>query len=145
MPALVVLERLPTPALAVDRAGTILFANGAFCDMLGYLSNELLSMKFRDIFCGLPTIDGDAAPVRTDADGLVELAHKYGHSVWAYMSKSAMRRDEDTVALATFDDRTEEWWLNDVTPESARENGWPGPGSSRSVSRHKLAAGGMAT
>jgi PAS domain S-box-containing protein len=123
MPALVVLERLPTPALAVDRAGTILFANGAFCDMLGYLSNELLSMKFKDIFCGLPTIDGDAALVRTDADGLVELAHKCGHSVWACMSKSALRRHEDAVALATFDDRTEEWWLNDVTPESARENG----------------------
>ena len=36
MPALVVLERLPAPALAVDRAGTILFANSSFCDMAGH-------------------------------------------------------------------------------------------------------------
>ncbi len=50
MPALVVLERLPAPALAVDRVGTILFANGSFCDMVGYPSDELLSMNFEDIF-----------------------------------------------------------------------------------------------
>ena len=30
------------------------------------------------------------------------------------MSKSAMRRSDDTVALVTFHDRTEELWLNDV-------------------------------
>jgi PAS domain-containing protein len=57
LPALAVLERLPEPALAVDREGTILFANGAFCDMLGHAPDELLAMKFGDIFCSLPTHD----------------------------------------------------------------------------------------
>ena len=55
MPALVVLERLPAPALAVDCEGTILFANGAFCDMLGHAPDQLLAMKFADIFCSLAT------------------------------------------------------------------------------------------
>src|ERR1700761_9449422 len=50
MPALVVLERLPAPAVAVDRVGTILFANGSFCDMVGYSSDELVSMNFDDFF-----------------------------------------------------------------------------------------------
>ncbi len=112
MPALVVLERLPAPALAIDRAGTILFANGAFCDMVGYSSDELLSMTFEEIFHRLPANDRRVALVGTDAPRLVELRHKYGHPVWASMSKSAMRRRDDTVVLATFHDRTEELWLN---------------------------------
>jgi PAS domain S-box-containing protein len=112
MPALVVLERLPAPALAVDRMGTILFANGAFCDMVGYLPDELASMSFEDIFHRLPADDRWVALVGTGAKRLVELRHRDGHSLWASMSKSAMRRRDDTVALVTFHDRTEELWLS---------------------------------
>jgi PAS domain S-box-containing protein len=111
MPALVALERLPVPALAVDRPGTILFANGAFCEMVGYSPDELLSINFDDIFHRLPADDGWVALVGTGAKRLVELRNKGGHSVWANMSKSAMRRRDDTVALVTFQDRTEELWL----------------------------------
>jgi PAS domain S-box-containing protein len=110
MPALVVLERLPAPALAVDRAGTIFFANGAFCDMVGYASDDLLSMDFEGIFYSLAPEDRWVALVGTDAERLVELRHKSGHSVRASMSKSAMRRRDDTVALVVFHDRTEELW-----------------------------------
>ncbi|OBI92311.1 hypothetical protein A9X00_15385 [Mycobacterium sp. 1245805.9] len=112
MPALVVLERLPAPALAVDRMGTILFANGSFCEMVGYLADELASMNFEDIFYCLPAGDRWVALVGTGAKRLVELRHRDGHSVWASMSKSAMRRRDDTVALVTFHDRTEELWLS---------------------------------
>src|SRR5262249_40611027 len=104
MPALVILERLPAPALAVCRAGIILFANGGFCEMVGYSSDELLSMKFEEIFHLLPANDRWVALVGADARRLVELRHKYGHPVWAAMSKSAMRRRDDTVALVTFRD-----------------------------------------
>jgi PAS domain S-box-containing protein len=117
MPALLVLERLPAPALAVDRAGTILFANRGFCDMVGYSSDELRSMKFEELFNSLPASDRWVALVGTDAPRLVELRHKYGHSVWGAMSKSAMRRRDDTVALVTFHDRTEELWSSRVAPE----------------------------
>ncbi|OBK47937.1 hypothetical protein A5655_05675 [Mycobacterium sp. 1081908.1] len=111
MPALVVLDRLPSPALAVDRLGTILFANGSFCDMVGYLPDELASMNFEDIFHCLPADDRWVALVGTGAKRLVELRHRDGHMVLASMSKSAMRRRDDTVALVTFHDRTEELWL----------------------------------
>jgi len=114
MPALVVLERLPAPALAVDPAGTIFFANGSFCDMVGYSSEELLSMNFEDIFHSLPADDRWIALVGTDAERLVELRHKYGHTVRASMGKSAMRRRDDTVALVTFHDRTEELWIDNA-------------------------------
>jgi PAS domain S-box-containing protein len=114
MPALVVLDRLPAPTLAVDREGTILFANGAFSDMLGHAPDELLAMKFGDIFCSLAAHHSAVALVRAHADRLVKLAHKDGHPVWASMSTSAMWRRDDTVALTTFRDHTEELWLNSV-------------------------------
>jgi PAS domain S-box-containing protein len=114
MPGLVVLERLPVPALAVDREGTILFANGAFSDMLGHARDQLLEMKFRDVFCSPGTYHSAVTLVRAHADRLVKLAHKDGHPVWASMSKSAMRRRDDILALATFRDHTEELWLNSV-------------------------------
>ncbi len=111
MPALVVLDRLPSPALAVDRLGTILFANGSFCDMVGHSPDELLEMEFEHIFHSPPADDPWVALVGTGVQRLVELRHKAGHSVWASMSKSAMRRRDDTIALVTFHDRTEELWL----------------------------------
>jgi PAS domain S-box-containing protein len=126
MPALVVLERLPAPAVAVDRVGTILFANSSFCDMIGYSSDELVSMNFDDFFYRRPDDDPWVALLGTGAERLVELRHKGGHSVWAGMSKSAMRRRDDTVALVSFRDRTEELWLSGVTPDhdTARPTNW---------------------
>jgi PAS domain S-box-containing protein len=118
MPALVVLDRLPAPALAVDHAGAILFANAGFCDMVGYSSKEMLSTKFDEIFYSLPANDRWVVLVGTDAPRLVELRHKCGHPVWAAMSKSAMRRRDDTVALVTFHDRTEELWSSGVPERS---------------------------
>jgi PAS domain S-box-containing protein len=111
MPALVVLERLPEPTLAVDREGTILFANGAFCEMLGHAPDELLAMEFRDVFCSPVTHHCAVVLVRAHRDQLVKLAHKDGHPVWARMSESAVRRRDDTFALVTFHDHTEELWL----------------------------------
>jgi PAS domain S-box-containing protein len=116
MPALVVLERLPAPALAVDRDGTVLFANRSFCDMVGYSPDELDSTNFYDFFYTLPDGDRWVALVGTSAERLVELRHKFGYSVWATMSKSAMRRRDDTVALVTFHDNTEELWANGDAP-----------------------------
>ena len=41
---------------------------------------------------------------------VVELAHKDGSVVRALMSKSAMTRADDQIALATFQDLTEQLW-----------------------------------
>ena len=117
MPALLVLERLPAPALAVDRAGTIMFANSAFCDMVGYSSDELQSMTFEKIFHRLAPDDRWVTLIETHSGRDVELRHKGGHSVWASMSKSAMRRRDDTVALVTFHDRTEQLWVESAAPD----------------------------
>src|SRR5271166_432264 len=50
LPALVVLERIPVPVLAIAHDGTLLFANTAFSEMVGWACEEVLSLKFDDVF-----------------------------------------------------------------------------------------------
>jgi hypothetical protein len=56
----------------------------------------------------------DTSPImfiRAHAHQLVELVHRDGSTVRATMSPSALLRADDSVALASFHDRTEELWL----------------------------------
>jgi PAS domain-containing protein len=54
LPAVVVLERLPVPALAMARDGIILFANMAFAEMVGYEQDRLTGSAFPEIFHTVP-------------------------------------------------------------------------------------------
>jgi PAS domain S-box-containing protein len=110
LPALVVLERLPVPTLAVAEDGVIVFANEACADMLGYINSDLADVRFRDIFHAMPADDSAIKAVRAHANLIVELAHKDGSVVRARMSKSALLRGDDPVALAAFHDLTEKLW-----------------------------------
>jgi PAS domain S-box-containing protein len=114
IPAVVVLKRLPVPVLAIDQDGTILFTNAAFAEMLGHTEDTVLQLKFHEIFRQLPA-DGPAAAVMCSyADQLVELAHRDGFAVRASMSKSAMLRRDDDVALAVFHDLTTRLWTDEA-------------------------------
>ena len=112
LPALVVLERLPVPVLAIGEDGAILFANGAFAEMLGYSTETVMSLKFHQIFYTLPADESSVSAVRTHADLIVELVHQDDSTVLARMSKSALLRGDDPVALATFQDLTERLWVD---------------------------------
>ena len=113
LPALVVLERIPVPTLAVLQDGTIVFANKAFAEMVGRDADEVVLLKFQDVFHTAL----DAGSVLSVVDGLanmvVELAHQDGSTVRALMSRSALRRSDDEIALATFQDLTEHLWVNE--------------------------------
>ena len=113
LPALVVLERFPVPVLAIAEDGTILFANGAFAEMLGCTSEDILSLKFEQIFYTLPADKSAVSVVRAHANLIVELLHREGSTVRARMSKSALLRGNDPVALATFQDLTERLWADE--------------------------------
>ena len=110
LPALVVLERLPVPVLAVAEDGTILFANSAFGLMLGHPVEDVLAMKFQAIFFSAPG-GSIVSVVREHAGQTVELRHSDGSTVRARLSRSALLRGDDPVALATFQDLTEQLWL----------------------------------
>lgn len=117
LPALVVLERIPVPVLAIADDGTILFANTGFADMLGYTQDEVLALEFWQILgqpSPAPVPDGDSAlsVLQSLANLVVDLTHRDGSTVRALMSRSALRRSDDRVALATFQDLTEQLWLD---------------------------------
>jgi PAS domain S-box-containing protein len=114
MPALVVLARFPVPVLAIAEDGTILFANEAFADMLGYSAEVVTALKFREIFHTLPADESAVSVVRAHANLIVELVHQDGSIVRARMSKSALLRGDDPVALATFQDLTERLWVDEL-------------------------------
>jgi PAS domain S-box-containing protein len=114
LPALVVLERIPVPVVAIAHDGTILFANEAFAAMLGYDQDTVVALKFEQIFQTLPLDESAVSVVRAHADLIVELLHLDGSTVRARMSKSALLRGDDPVALATFQDLTEQLWVDEL-------------------------------
>jgi PAS domain S-box-containing protein len=109
MPAVLLLERMPVPSLAITGDGAILVANPAAAAMLGYTTEELLSLKFHQIF-HTPIEGSVVSAVHAYADQLVELAHADGSTVRARMSRSVLLRGDDPVALAMFQDLTEKLW-----------------------------------
>jgi PAS domain S-box-containing protein len=113
LPALVVLERIPVPVLAIANDGALVFANSAFSEMVGRDSDDVLSLKFDEIFHLPPATGSVVSVVQALANEVVELAHKDGSSVQALMSRSALIRTDDDIALATFQDLTEQLWLEE--------------------------------
>ncbi|WP_156738340.1 MULTISPECIES: PAS domain S-box protein [unclassified Mycobacterium] len=112
LPAVVVLERLPVPALAMARDGVILFANTAFAEMVGYEQDRLAGSAFPEIFLTVPTDVAALSGVDAIANLVVELRHCEGWTVRARMSKSALLRRDDPVVLVTFDNLTERLWVD---------------------------------
>jgi PAS domain S-box-containing protein len=109
-PALVVLGRLPVPVLAIDREGTIIFANEPFTRMLGHTTETVTAMKFDQIFSSMAATPSPVSAVHAHAEQIVTLRHADGFTVRAKMSKSALLRGDDPVTLTTFQDLTEQLW-----------------------------------
>ncbi|MEO3757019.1 PAS domain-containing protein [Mycobacterium sp. B14F4] len=114
LPALVVLDRLPVPVLAIAEDGAIVFANAAFADMLGYPPDGVKDLEFRKIFHTMPPDESAVSVMHAHANLIVELLHEDGSVVRARMSKSALQRGNDPVALATFQDLTERLWVDEI-------------------------------
>ena len=110
LPALVVLERIPVPVLAIGHDGGILFTNIAFAEMVGCEPDEVLSLRIHQIFHQAPASESLLSVLHAFANTVVELAHKDGSVVRALMSRSAIMRADDQFALAAFQDLTEQLW-----------------------------------
>jgi PAS domain S-box-containing protein len=113
LPAVVVLERIPVPTLAVARDGIILFANTAFAEMVGHRQDSLAGLAFAEIFHTVPALVGALSGVDALANLVVELRHCEGWTVRARMSKSALKRSDDPVVLVTFENLTERLWMDE--------------------------------
>ena len=113
LPALVVLERIPVPSLAMARGGIVLFANSSFADMVGYRQDTLVGLAFPEIFHTAPAVVTALSGVDALASLVVELRHSEGWTVRARMSKSALVRSDDPVVLVTFENLTERLWVDE--------------------------------
>jgi PAS domain S-box-containing protein len=113
LPALVVLERIPIPVLAIATDGALVFANSAFSEMVGRAREDVVSMRFDEIFHVPLNEESAVSVVQSLANEVVEWAHGDGSSVRALMSRSALVRADDDIALATFQDLTEQLWLDE--------------------------------
>ena len=113
LPAVVVLERIPVPTLAMARDGIILFANTAFAEMVGYGQDGLAGLAFAEVFDTVPAVLGALSGVDALANLVVELRHCEGWTVRARMSKSALMRRDDPVVLVTFENLTERLWIDE--------------------------------
>jgi PAS domain-containing protein len=113
LPAVVVLERIPVPSLAMARDGIILFANTAFAQMVGYRQDRLAGLAFPEIFHTVPVALWALSGVDALANLVVQLQHCEGWTVRARMSKSALMRSDDPVVLVTFENLTEQLWMDE--------------------------------
>jgi PAS domain-containing protein len=113
LPAVVVLERIPVPTLAIARDGIILFANTAFAEMVGYRQDRLAGWAFAEIFHTVPAALCALSGVDALANLVVQLQHCEGWTVRARMSKSALMRTDDQVVLVTFENLTEQLWMDE--------------------------------
>jgi PAS domain S-box-containing protein len=110
LPALVALEQIAVPVLAIGYDGSILFANTAFADMMGYGPDEALSLRFEQVFLHAQESDSVLATVHALANMVVEMVHKDGSVVRAMMSNSATMQVDDQFVIAAFQDLTEQLW-----------------------------------
>ena len=113
LPAVVVLERISVPTLAIARDGGILFANAAFAEMVGHPQDSLAGLAFPEIFHTVPAALCVLSVVDALANLVVELQHREGWPVRARMSKSALMRRDDPAVLVTFENLTERLWVDE--------------------------------
>ncbi|WP_293238722.1 PAS domain-containing protein [Mycolicibacterium sp.] len=112
LPALRVLGQLPVPVVAVSGGGAILFANEAFATLVGVTRETLHAMSFADVFEPAARADSAVSLIQKHAEALVALSHSDGSTIRAVMSRSALQRAHEQIALVTFRDVTEQLWVD---------------------------------
>jgi PAS domain-containing protein len=110
LPALVLLERLPVPVLAVQHDGVVVYSNRAFGRMLDYPPNEVDSQLIGDLMQTASPGPSAVAELRESAGKLVALTHRDGSTVRAFVSESVLERHDDPVTLVCFHDVTALLW-----------------------------------
>lgn len=112
LPALSLLDRLPTPMIGVGTEGNIAYANPACAELLGYVDGRTLTRLY------LPELlDGHALREPPDcistlrsADGPVGWNHAEGHLVRTAVSAPLLVRSSDELLLVGLNDVTSWLW-----------------------------------
>ncbi|MBJ7336555.1 MAG: PAS domain-containing protein [Mycolicibacterium sp.] len=115
LPALILLNRLPTPAVALGLDGEVVYANVAFTAMLGYPESvALISLSLPRLMVGHEATPGPdcVAALRAAAGTVSDFWHVDGYHLHAVVSDALLARVTDPVLLITLTDVTDVLWAN---------------------------------
>jgi PAS domain-containing protein len=111
LPALALFERIPLPAVAIERDGAILAANAEFAALIG-LTPEVLTPPILTQAVGKALIAESLVALENCRTRIVDLTHAEGWTVRAKMSKSPLWHADDAVVLVILEDMTERLWID---------------------------------
>ena len=123
LPALILLDRLPTPMLATGLDGVLIYTNPAFATMLGYPDTTTLTEQL------LPALlEGHSATpprdcvtaLRATGTVVIDWLHAEGFPVRTVVSNALLVRATDPILLISITDITELMWTTHTLPAEAR-------------------------
>jgi len=113
LPAIVLLDRLPVPFVAVQPDSSIAYVNREFEQLLGYEPAMLTGVAIETVWANVPTAGGSAfAELQNYAGTIAELQHSDDYLVRAIVSRSVFVREDDPIVLVAVHDVTEQLWID---------------------------------
>ena len=118
LPALILLDRLPTPTLATGLDGVLIYTNPAFATMLGYPDTTALTEQpLPALLAGHSTTPPRDCVTARRAAGTVAIdwLHAEGFPVRTVVSDALLVRATDPILLISITDITEVTWNSEST------------------------------
>ncbi|MBJ8339239.1 MULTISPECIES: PAS domain-containing protein [Antrihabitans] len=124
LPALILIDRLPIPILAVDAKGEVLHANPALEELLGYDPGNLTGRPLDNLLGRSPDEYQSAIGVLACHGGQpIALRHRNGDPVRVIASDSVFMRRDDPITLVSLHDVTENLWAGGPYMSLGRAHG----------------------
>ena len=119
LPALVLLDRLPTAVLGVGPVGDIVYANPACAELLGYIDGDTMTrLHLPDLLAGQSALTpADCIATLRITDGIVHWNHAQDYVIRTKVSPTMLKRDSDPLLLVSITDLTD--WLWESRPSAA--------------------------
>jgi PAS domain-containing protein len=123
LPALILLDRLPTPMLAVGLDGVLIYTNPAFATMLGHPDTTTLTEQPLPAllagYSATPPRDCVTA-LRAASTVVIDWLHAEGFPVRTVVSDALLARATDPILLISITDITELMWTLPAVARHAR-------------------------
>lgn len=104
LPAPTVLDQLPVSIAAVDTRGSIVFANSALAELLGYSRASIQEMSVRQVVVDLEHEERILPALKARTGNAVVLIDAHGAFIHTRLRTSPMRRRDDKLMFVTFTD-----------------------------------------
>jgi PAS domain-containing protein len=117
LPALALLDRLPTAMLGVGSLGDIAYANPACAAMLGYANAEMVTgLDLPKLLCGHATsAPADCLDTLRTTTSVVDWNHDQGYVIRTMLSEPLLLRHTDALLLIGITDVTSWLWETNRT------------------------------